>query len=302
MRFDEDRASLPRWVYILVLISATVIWGGNFVVAKGAVEQVGGAWVTGIRFLTAGFVMLAVFFPRIKKAITADLVKAGVIIGVFSCLGYGFQFWGLEGTTPSKNAFLSACYCVTVPFIWWLVARRRPTGRNLLAAGVCLAGMALVTLNGEFTVSWGDGVSILSAVLYGAEIVSIAMLLKDHDILAITAIQMITSGILAIVGGMLTSGFPGVDVLTRPDFAMRLLYIILLGSCYATVAQNVAQKHLPPTEASLLISLESVFGTVFSVIFYGEEMTLKLVLGFALIFGSILLSELGNGSLEKSEK
>jgi drug/metabolite transporter (DMT)-like permease len=58
------------------------------------------------------------------------------------------------------------------------------------------------------------------------------------------------------------------------------------------VFQNVGQAHVPPAQASLLLSLESVFGVLFSVLFFGEELTLQLALGFTLVFCAILLSEL----------
>ncbi len=75
-------------------------------------------------------------------------MRAGLITGVFAFLGYGSQFLGLQGTTPSKNAFLSACYCVTTPFIWWLVSRRRPTRRNVARALLCMACIGLASMQG----------------------------------------------------------------------------------------------------------------------------------------------------------
>ncbi|MDO4502104.1 MAG: DMT family transporter [Coriobacteriia bacterium] len=286
---------LPAWAYRVILISCTLIWGGNFVVAKGAVTAVGATWVIGIRFFVAGLIMLVALLPHMRRHLTPELVKAGCLIGLFSFLGYGAQFLGLQGTTPSKNAFLSTCYCVITPFVWWLVAHRRPTGRNLLAAAICVGGMALITLQGDLTVSWGDGVSMLSAVLYGIEIVAIAKLIRSYDVLTITAVQMISSGVYAMALALALHQPLDVSVATSPAFLAQMAYIIILGSCYASTAQNLAQTHVPPAQASLFFALESVFGTVFSVLFYGEVLTLKMLAGFALIFAAILISELKGG-------
>ena len=283
----------PGWFYRTVLLIATLIWGGNFVVAKGAVEAVGSAWVIGIRFCVAAFVLGICCFGRIRRHLTREALRAGVLIGVFSFLGYWTQFWGLEGTTPAKNAFLSACYCITVPFIWWIVARKRPTAKNLLTACVCVVGISFVTLQGELTPAWGDAVSVLSAFLYGAEIVAIALLLKQNDVFTVTTIQMLVSGVLGCVLGLATTGLPSSETLLSVDFIWRMAYIALLGSCFATTAQNVAQTHVPPNEAGLLFAMESVFGTVFSVLFYGEVLTVKVLVGFALILAAVLASELG---------
>ena len=283
---------LPLWVYRLGLVVATMIWGGNFVVAKPAVGELGSFWVIGIRFTCAALIMLALSFKHVKRHISKSAVRAGLIIGVFAFLGYGSQFLGLQGTTPSKNAFLSACYCVTTPFIWWLVSRRAPTRRNILCALLCTAGIALVSLQGEGGLSWGDGVSVLSAFLYGSEIVVIALLLLDNDIIVVTILELLVSGVLGCVCGFALGGAPSPQAIASPDMLWRLAYVTVLGSCFASTVQNVAQKHLPPAEIGLLCSLESVFGTIFSVVFYQESLTLKMLAGFVLIFCSLIICTL----------
>ena len=298
---NRTEKDYPAWAYRGILIAATIIWGGNFVVSKFAVDAAGATWVVGIRFLIAGLLMALLLAKRLSRHLTKDLVRAGCIIGLFSFLVYWTQFLGLEGTTPAKNAFLSACYCLTVPFIWWLVAKRRPTARNLGAAAVCVAGMALVTLQGELSVSWGDGVSMLSALLYGAEIVAIALCVRDHDVITITVVQMVSSGLIAGVAGLVL-GLPfDARVFAEPSFLLQMGYIIVLGSCYASTAQNLVQTKVPPAEVSMLFALESVFGTVFSVVFLHEALSAQLLLGFGLIFAAILVSELGGIKVSKEK-
>ena len=71
-----------------------------------------------------------------------------------------------------------------------------------------------------------------------------------------------------------------------------MAYLVIFASCVALVIQNVALAHVPPAQASLFLSLESVFGVLFSVMLCGEQVGLKLVAGFVLIFGAILVSEM----------
>lgn len=291
----------PGWFYRLVLVSATVIWGGNFVVSKLAVSALHPLWVIAVRFALAGALLGLAFLPRVRRCMSPQLLHAGIVIGFFSFLGYGSQFWGLSGTTPAKNAFLSACYCVTVPFIWWAVAGRRPAPRKLCAAAVCVAGMALVTLQGDLSVSWGDGVSMLSAVLYGGEIVAIALLIREHDVVTITVVQMLSSGVFAALAAAVIGAPFDAAVFAEPAFLLQMAYIVVLGSCYASTAQNLAQTHVPPAQVSLLFALESVFGTLFSVLFFHEELGLRMLLGFALIFVAILISELSAPRASREE-
>ena len=280
------------WVFRAAIIVATMIWGGNFVVAKPLVETFGGFWVIGIRFVCASALMFAFSARHVMRHLGRDSLKAGLVIGIFAFLGFGSQFFGLEGTTPSRNAFLSACYCVTTPFLWWAVSRKRPSRRNFLCALVCVAGMGLVSLQGEMGVSWGDGVSILSAVLYGGEIVAITLCMGKNDVATVTVVELFVAGVLGCAAGLLVYGAPSTASLLAPDTIWRFAYIVILGSCFASTAQNVAQKHLPPAEIGLLCSLESVFGTLFSVVFYNEALTAKMLAGFALILAAIVISEL----------
>ena len=189
----------PMTVYRLILMTAAAVWGLGFVIGKGAIGTVGATWFTAIRFLGAGIVLVILLFPHLKRNFCRKTLKAGLIIGMATFVGFWTQFLGLGLTTPSKNAFLSACYCLTVPFIWWVVSRRRPPAKTLIAAAICTVGIGLVSLTEGFSISLGDGVSIASAFLYGGEIVIIGLVMRDNDVLTITVVQQSTAGILALL-------------------------------------------------------------------------------------------------------
>lgn len=284
----------PLGVYRLILTSAAAIWGLGFVIGKGAIATVGATWFTAIRFLGAGAALLILLFPHVKRHFNRQTLTAGCIIGLFSFMGFWTQFLGLGMTTPSKNAFLSACYCLTVPFIWWVVARRRPPAKTLVAAAVCTVGIGLVSLSDGFSISLGDGISILSAFLYGAEIVVIGLVMRDSDVLTVTVIQQFTSGVLALALALVSQPIPSIVHIATPSFIASMLYICMLSAAFGAVAQNLAQAHVSPAEAGLLCSLESVFCALFSTVFFGEQLTLKMAVGFVLIFGAIIATQLGD--------
>ncbi|MDY4122890.1 MAG: DMT family transporter, partial [Ellagibacter isourolithinifaciens] len=68
----------------------------------------------------------------------------------------------------------------------------------------------------------------------------------------------------------------------------------VLSAAFGAVAQKTAQAHVSPSEAGLLCSLESVFCALFSVAFFGEALTPRMALGFALIFASVVATQLGD--------
>lgn len=276
----------------MLLVTAAAVWGLGFVIGKGAIAEIGATWFTAIRFLGAGVVLLIALWPRVRKHCNVQLIKDGCIIGIFSFLGFWSQFIGLSMTTPSKNAFLSACYCLTVPFIMWVVARRRPSKPILVAAAVCVVGIGLVSLNEGFSIGLGDSVSVLSAFLYGGEIVVIGLCMKSHDVLTITVVQQFTSGALALVCAFIMQPMPTAEQFSQPAFIGAMAYVIFLSAAFGAVAQNLAQAHMTPAEAGLLCSTESVFCAVFSALIIGEAFTAQMIVGFVLIFASIAVSQL----------
>lgn len=279
------------WFYKLLLIIATILWGLSFVVVKEAMDSVPPAWLMGMRFIGTALILVVVFRKKFFRNIDKSHLLAGALLGVASFLGFWIQAVGLTDTTPGKNAFLTATYCVMVPFLYWIIAHRKPTVYNMVAAVLCIAGVGLVALKGDgFTMQWGDAMTLLSAVFFAIHIVLVAVLASRHEIMTITIVQIGVSGVLGIIVGLLTEPIPQASAFTL-DFFMQLAYVIVFASCLAMVFQNIGQAHVPPAQASLLLSLESVFGVLFSVILFGEEVTVQLLLGFAMIFGAIVISE-----------
>ena len=261
-------------------MAAAAVWGLGFSLGKGAIALAGATWFTAFRFLGATVVLSLIMWPHMRAHLNRRLLKAGCVMGLASFLGFWSQFIGLGLTTPSKNAFLSACYCITVPFIWWVASRRRPGATTIIAALVCTIGIGFVSLDEGFSISLGDGVSILSAFLYGGEIVVISLTMKDHDALTVTVVQQLMAGVLALAVALLTQPMPTMEALRSPGFIGPMVYVILGSAAFGAIAQNVAQKHLSAAESGLLCSLESVFCVIFGALFFGEVVTSKMLLGF----------------------
>ena len=238
--------------------------------------------------------MTVAFLPRMRKALDRSHVVAAVALGVTGGLGYLVQNLGLVDTTPGHNAFLTATYCVMVPFMHWVVARVKPTLANVVAAVVAVAGIGALTLGGSnpFALRWGDWMTLGGAFWFAVQIEVMVSVANKKDIIALTAIEFYVMGLLCLAYGCLFEAPPEPQVFASGDFWRAMGYLVLLSSCMCTVFQNVGQAHVPPAQASLLLSLESVFGVLFSVVLYGEPLTLQLGLGFALVFGAVLLSEL----------
>ena len=272
-----------------MLFAAAFIWGSSFFIMKDALDALPVQYLLAIRF-TAGAVLLGLLCWKKWRIFTPDYLWRGAVIGGFLYLAYSVQTYGLALTTPSKNAFLTAVYCVLVPFLYWAFAGVRPDRYNVIAAVLCVAGVGLVSLTGDLTVNPGDGLTLVSAVFYASHIVAVAKVSAGKDIYLLTVFQFAFSGLYAWIGGAFTETFPA-QALVRPEVVLPLVYLAVMATTVALLFQNVGQVWSDPASASVILSLESVFGVLCSVAFAGDQVSGKMLLGFALIFVAVVCSE-----------
>lgn len=237
---------------------------------------------------TIASILLSVIFWRKLKQINRDYIWKGGVIGLFLFLGYSTQTIGITETTAGKNAFLTAIYCVIVPFLFWLVDRSKPDIYNFIAAFVCILGIGLVSLKGDFTVGYGDAFTLLGGFLYAGHLVAVAKLGKGKDPIILTILQFAYAAIFSWCMGLIFEKYPASWEIAN---MIGLLYLAVFATAVALLFQNIGQKWTHPSAAAIILSLESVFGVLFSVIFSGEQLTLKLIIGFILIFAAVIISE-----------
>ena len=279
----------------LALLAAALIWGSSFVIMKNTVDDVPVFLLLAIRFSIAFVVLGAVFFRRLR-GLDRRFILGGMLCGAMLITAYSLQTFGLVGTTPGKNAFLTAVYCVLVPFLAWIFFRKRPTMWNWLAAVLCVAGIGLVSLNGGLTIAPGDALSLLSGVCYALHIIALSRLGEKGDVFALSIIQFGTTALLAWLLHLLTEP---ADVHLPLRIWPQLGYLSVLCTCVAITLQALGQKLTPPSQSAILLSLESVFGVLFSLLLGAEALSFQLFSGFALIFLSVIVSETQLSFLKK---
>ena len=283
-------------VYKLLLVAATVIWGSSFFLAKDLLGVISPDWLLFLRFGTAA-VLLGLFCllrPARRAALASrDHLVCGAVMGAFMFGAYCTQTFGLAGTTPGKNAFLTAVYSVLVPFVAWWIARRRPTRFNLVAAGMSIAGVGLISLGSSDSagMSAGDALSLVCAVFYSFHIVFTAKFSQGRDIYVLTTVQFAVVALLAGLVALVFEAPPDFSAFAGEDW-FSLCYLAVCCTLVALSFQNIGQQHTSPASAALLLSLESPFGVAFSVAAGTESLTLQLLCGFALVFAAVLVSEL----------
>ena len=274
-----------------IIILATIIWGSSFVVMKSSVDVLPTFWLLAIRFSFAALVLSLVFWKR-WKVLDRQYLIGGAIMGFCLFVAYAFQTFGLARTTPGKNAFLTAVYCVIVLFLYWVIAKRRPDRFNVLAALLCIVGIGLVSVTGEDAAAFnlGDILTLIGGFFFAAHIVAVDKYAEGRDIFILTALQFASFAVFSWLGVLVTRP-PLAEGVFNGELIFGLAYLVIFASCGALLFQNIGQKYTAPATAAVLLSLEAPFGVLFSILWADEKPTALMFLGFALIFIAVVCSE-----------
>lgn len=273
-----------------MIVAATLIWGSTFFILKDTLDDVSVFFMLAFRFTFAAVVLALIFWKKWKGIRGKGYFVAGGIMGTLLFLAYTVQNYGLMETTPGKNAFFTAVYCVLVPFLHWAFERTRPTRYHVLAALLCLGGIGLVSWDGGFSLGRGDVLTLLGGLMYALHIVAVAHFSKGRDIFLLTVIQFATTALWSWIAMLFAGGLPAGGLPSKAWLV--LLYLAVAATTLALLFQNVGQKYTEPASAAVLLALEAPFGVAFSMIFYRERPTANMLVGFALIFLSILCAEI----------
>lgn len=242
-------------------------------------------------FLTGGALLAAVFFRSFKN-ICLKVVLKGSVTGAVVAAAYAVQTIGLKHTTPGVNAFLTAVYCVITPFMTWAVTRKRPSVFRFAAAAICFAGIGLLSVSGGGGFTFlGEGMTLISGVFFAAQIVLIDVLAKDEDPMQFTVWELLSCGAILLIVYLAAE----LDEPLKPDGAAwgRLIYLGAVATALALALMTMGVRYASPVAGALIMSLESVFGVVFSLMFGYEKISVKSAFGFLMIFVAIVSGEGG---------
>lgn len=276
------------------LMLASAIWGFAFVAQRVGMGSVGPFMFGATRYLLGALTLyLLIRFMRLRGQdipITKGAVKGGVICGVFLLLGSTLQQHGLVYTTASKAGFITALYIVLVPVLAGVIFGKKI--RLRVWAGVALAtlGLYLVSFSGAIEdINIGDVMVFIGAFLWAGHIFAIDHFVKKYEPLALSMVQFTFASIASAV---LTLLFETVEFQGILDAAVPILYAGIFSAGMGFTLQMMGQRHTDPTIASMILSLEAVFGAVGGYLLLNEIMTARELTGFALIFIAIILAQL----------
>lgn len=282
-----------------MLLMAALIWGSSFIVMKNAVDFISPFTLLCTVLYLVLFLLHVCFFNKIKEIKKQDLI-GGFLAGLALFSAFSIQTFGLQLTTPGKNAFLTAVYCTIVPLLSWLYFKKSPDCSQIFAAILCFIGVGFVSLDSSLKINLGDIYTLIGGFLYAVHIIVCEKAMKNTSPIIITALQFAFAAIFSFVAAYL---FEDVSIIFHIDQSiyLQILYLAFFATTLCYLFQNVGQKFVNENIAALLLSLESVFGVFFSILFGQEMMTLQIALGFLIIFISVLISETKLSFLHREE-
>lgn len=277
---------MKKYLAIFGLILVTVIWGGGFVASDMALGSLSPFQIMTIRF-GIGTVLMGVISFRHLRRIKKEELYAGFLLGCALFLGFACQIVALQYTTPSKNAFLTATNVVMVPFISFLVYREKVNTRGIVGAVMAIVGVGILSLNRNFSLGFGDILTLVCAVGFALQIFLTGEFVVKYRATILNFVQMGTAFLLSAII---------LIVLREWKFAATMqgwfsvLYLGVISTTLTYLLQTSCQKYVDETKAAIILSMESVFGTLFSILILHEAVTFKMILGCIIILAAVIIA------------
>ena len=281
--------NVPSWIGDLLLLLATVAWGGGFIGVSEALNSVTPFYMIAMRFTIGSLLMILIFWKSFRQIQKKDLFP-GVICGTMLFIGFVFQTTGAVYLSVGKLAFLTALNVIMVPFISAGYFKEKIYSYNIVSSLIAVVGFGMLNLSGEgkFSFGFGEIMGILCAVGFAAHISILGNYTKTYDPIKLSIMQMMTCAVLGSICALLFEEAP-------QEVNMQMLCSVgYLGVCSTFIGflfQTIGQKYTSASRTAIILSMESVFGILLSVIILKEKVSLTMGIGAGLILTAVIIAE-----------
>ncbi len=281
----------------LTLLIVSIIWGSAFVAQRVAGQMGSVYFFNAARYLLAALVVLPLVL-RVGRASSPtgqvinltyprEQYKWMFVAGFLLFAGSALQQAGMVYTTAGNAGFITSLYVVLVPVALFIVWREKPHWMSIVAVGLAGVGAFLLSTGGRFEVKPGDALELVGALFWTFHVIVLGKYASRFEAMSFSVGQLFVCAILNL--GL------GVFVESPLTFSWQLFGAIAytalfsLGLCYTL--QIWAQRHTPPADAALILSLESVFAVISGWLILKESLISIQILGCVLIFVAVMLSQ-----------
>lgn len=286
----------------ILLLITSIIWGSAFVAQVTGMDVLGPFTFNAARSFLA-VISLAVIVSILKDEMNTkflDLLKGGIACGFFLFMGSSLQQIGLINTTAGKASFITSLYILLVPIIAFIVMKKRVNFITIIAIILGAIGLYLLAIPGgaSFTINKGDLVVFIGSFFWGTHILVIDYFTKKVNPVKLSLMQFTVMTIFSTIAAIFLER-ESISIFNLMISWKSIVYAGIFSSCIAYTLQMVGQKYTEPVLASLILSLESVFGALSGYLFLNEVLTIKEFIGCVIVFAAIIIAQIPDDFLKK---
>jgi drug/metabolite transporter (DMT)-like permease len=280
-------ANAPRThpLALVALLAMTAAWGSTFFMIKDLLTRLPVTDMLAVRFAIASVVLLVIAGKHLRMS--AQTLRAGVLLGLLYGVGQLLQTVGLAHTAASVSGFITGLYVVATPLLGALILRTRVSATTWLAVGLATVGLGVLSLHG-LSVGYGELLTAISAVAYAGHIIAMGRLSGPGTAMSLTLVQMLVITAVCTVAALPN----GIQLPASGGDWLVLLYLAVIAGALTMFLQTWAQAHIDPTRAAVVMSMEPVWAAALAVALGGESATARMVLGGLSILAAMYLVEL----------
>lgn len=271
-----------------LLVALTAVWGSTFFLIRDLVRTVPPLDFLAIRFTIAAVLMVGIFWRPLRALGRREWIL-GAGLGLLYGIAQILQTIGLSLTDASVSGFITGLYVVLTPLISALILRERITRVTWYAVLLSTAALAVLSLNGV-RIGVGEALTLGCAVIYALHIIGLGRWSTTAHATGMSAVQMIVIAVVCCLGAI-------PEGITWPQGAGQwasVVYMATAAGVLALWAQTWAQARLTATRAAIVMTLEPVFAAFFAVLFGGESLTARMLVGGVLVVAAMYVVELGS--------
>jgi drug/metabolite transporter (DMT)-like permease len=279
----RETTALRSWIYTLLLVLVTVVWGWTFVVVRDAISAFGVLGFLALRFALAGVALT----PVLLSGVTRRTLIVGSGIGLVLAAGYLFQTLGLLYTTPTNSGLITGLFVVFAPLADRILFGVRAMRQVVVAVFFSLCGMALLAGGAPEGLNPGDLLTLLCAAALGVHIALLSRYAVGHDASGLTFAQIVA------MAALFAALWPFFEPVEMPPaevwFAIALTGLV--ASAAAFYVQTFVQQRLPASRTAVILTMEPVFAALFGYWLAGDRLVAVQIVGAALILSALVIGE-----------
>jgi drug/metabolite transporter (DMT)-like permease len=283
----NDAQSIMRLKADLTLFLVAVIWGSAFVAQRVAGQMGSVYYFNAARYLLAALVVLPFVGRKTLSSMPRAQYKWMFVAGFVLFTGSAFQQAGMVHTTAGNAGFITSLYVVLIPIFLFLFWKEKPHWLYIVAVIFAGVGAFLLSTGGKFEIQAGDVLELFGALFWTFHVIVLGKFASKFEAMSFSVGQLVICGLLNLGLGVFVE--PVMKVNTQMIFAVGYTAFFSLGLCYTL--QVWAQRHTPPADAALLLSLESVFSVLSGWLLLNEKLVFIQIVGCSFIFVAVVLSQ-----------